>query len=57
MTSIIAQIRAAFSLVDTKRDGKIDGQELKVMLKRLKINISDAIIDQLISETSKNGKY
>ncbi len=52
----MAQIRAAFSLVDRNRDGKIDGQELKSMLSRLKIAISDAIIDQLISETSKNGQ-
>ena len=55
MNSKTSLIAIAFSLMDTKNDLRIDGQEMKAMASKLKITISDAIIDQLIEEISKNG--
>lgn len=55
-SAVINTIRSAFAIVDRKRDGRVDADELKQLLKALQIPIGDAIVDQLIAETSARGK-
>ncbi|CAG2112399.1 unnamed protein product, partial [Medioppia subpectinata] len=49
------QLRTAFQLFDTNRDGRVNEEEMKSMLNRLGISVGDQIIKQLLSEASKTG--
>lgn len=55
--SLFADLRTAFDLLDRNRDGLVNGTELQYMLKNMGIEVPDELIDEIIKEASKNGKY
>jgi len=49
------QLRCAFAMLDTNRDGSVDAIELKQMLASLRIHLNDDLIDTLIQDASDKG--
>lgn len=45
-----------FDLVDNNQDGKIAVDELKLMLKKLRIDLRDEIVEDLVRNGSHTGK-
>lgn len=52
-----SDLRTAFDLLDRDQDGMVTPTELQFMLRNLGIEMSDAIIDGLMKEASKTGKF
>ncbi|XP_064474224.1 calcium-binding protein E63-1-like isoform X2 [Ornithodoros turicata] len=50
--SQIQELKAAFSLLDQNQDGRVNANELKVMLDNLGIMFTDAMINALIVQAS-----
>lgn len=48
----IQELKAAFSLLDQNKDGRVNAHELKLMLNNLDILFTDAMIDALIVQAS-----
>lgn len=53
----ISDLRTAFDLLDRDQDGMVTPTELQFMLRNLGIHVSDELIDQLMKEASKTGKF
>lgn len=54
---LVSDLRTAFDLLDRDQDGMINNQELQFMLRNLGIELSDELIDGLMKEASKTGKF
>ncbi|GAB6020432.1 hypothetical protein CHUAL_003127 [Chamberlinius hualienensis] len=54
-TSDVKDLKAAFSLLDTNRDGKVNASELKSMMETMGIKVSDEQIQNLIAQASTTG--
>lgn len=50
-------LRTAFDLLDRDQDGMVTPTELQFMLRNLGIEMSDELIDSLMKEASKTGKF
>lgn len=50
-------LRTAFDLLDRDQDGMVTPTELQFMLRNLGIEMSDELIDGLMKEASKTGKF
>lgn len=48
-------LRTAFDLLDTNRDGRVTANELQFMLKKLGIDLRDELIEDLMKEASHTG--
>jgi Ca2+-binding EF-hand superfamily protein len=55
--SIYTDLRTAFDLLDRDQDGMVTPTELQFMLRNLGIELSDELIDGLMKEASKEGKF
>ncbi|XP_042908967.1 calcium-binding protein E63-1 isoform X2 [Parasteatoda tepidariorum] len=55
-TSQITELKAAFAMLDRNQDGRINETELKSMLEKLGISLTDEMIAKLIEEASKTGQ-
>lgn len=51
------QLRYAFNMLDRNQDGKLNKDEIKMMLQNLGMEISEKIINRITSEASKNGEF
>ena len=49
-------MRKAFNVMDTDGDGKISGNDLQTILKKLGINIGDGEIEEMIKVADKTGE-
>merc|ERR1712244_16275 len=50
------ELRKAFKVMDADGDGKISGNDLQTILKKLGINIGDGEIEEMIKVADKNGE-
>merc|ERR1711997_68660 len=50
------ELRKAFNVMDTDGDGKISGDDLQTILKKLGINIGDGEIEEMIKVADKKGE-
>ena len=57
LTLLISDLRTAFDLLDRDQDGMVTPTELQFMLRNLGIDVSDDLIDALMKEASKTGKF
>ena len=55
--NFISDLRTAFDLLDRDQDGMVTPTELQFMLNNLGIHVSDELIDGLMKEASKTGKF
>lgn len=52
------QIHYAFTIIDSNKDGQVDGRDLSQMLSNLGIPIDEAILSHIMKNTvSKRGKF
>ncbi|XP_023227529.1 calcium-binding protein E63-1-like [Centruroides vittatus] len=51
----IQDLKAAFSMLDKNQDGRVNASEIKSMLDKLGIVLTDAMIQHLIQQASKRG--
>ena len=49
------QLKYAFAMIDSNRDGKLNMEEMQQMLGNIGIDVSDKVIRKVIKEASKNG--
>lgn len=54
---IFIDLRTAFDLLDTNRDGRVTANELQFMLKKLGIDLRDELIEDLMKEASHTGEF
>lgn len=52
-----SQLRLAFSLLDTNKDGEINEEEFRTMLQNLGIEVDELILQQMIADIKKNGEF
>ena len=50
-----AELKKAFEVMDTNKDGVVTKDELTTLLKNLGENVSDDVIDEMIKIADENG--
>ena len=50
-----AELKKAFEVMDTNKDGVVTKDELMTLLKNLGENVSDDVIDEMIKIADENG--
>ncbi|GFY42243.1 calcium-binding protein E63-1 [Trichonephila inaurata madagascariensis] len=51
----IRELKAAFSMLDKNKDGRVNENEIKCMLEKLGIVLTDTMVGKLIDQASKRG--
>ncbi|GIY10859.1 calcium-binding protein E63-1 [Caerostris darwini] len=54
-SSQIRELKAAFSMLDKNKDGRVNETEIKCMLDKLGIVLTDTMVGKLIDQASKRG--
>ncbi|CAL1289782.1 unnamed protein product [Larinioides sclopetarius] len=54
-SSQIRELKAAFSMLDKNKDGRVNETEIKCMLEKLGIVLTDTMVGKLIDQASKRG--
>ncbi|KAF8771917.1 Calcium-binding protein E63-1 like protein [Argiope bruennichi] len=52
-SSQIRELKAAFSMLDKNKDGRVNETEIKCMLEKLGIVLTDTMVGKLIDQASK----
>ena len=51
----IAELKKAFDVMDTNKDGEVTKEELKTLLSGLGEDVTDEIVDEMIAIADTNG--
>ena len=51
----IAELKKAFDVMDTNKDGEVTKEELKTLLSGLGEDVTDEIVDEMITIADTNG--